>query len=297
MEAPVLIREYSPIRGLRLFTSIPEGHRVVQADRDRPGSIYSRGMYVVIDPSRTELAEGVDVAMVWTGDPLDGFEQIATIRELCRAFGGWCTAPGGDAHSQVIGAGKPLRLVDAPQNPEALQKRILGTVIGYLGESWGEPIKDLWPENRELPWRDDGYEHGGLPNRYVCQVEGVCLAPVFQDGVRLEFSATEPVTPGDYVCLWLKPRFYHEGIKFQCMVKRLVTPLPIGPFPLPDEMPAPPIVLVEMLNPARTFAVPLNRIHAVHKCLGEYQGERFKLTRKHMREYAEAERAAAGGGK
>src|SRR5690606_1260515 len=71
MEAPVIIREFSPIRGLRLFTSIPEGMRVVRIDRDRPGSIYSKGMYVVIDPSRTELVEGIDVALVTTGGPLD----------------------------------------------------------------------------------------------------------------------------------------------------------------------------------------------------------------------------------
>ncbi|ODT80956.1 MAG: hypothetical protein ABS76_14305 [Pelagibacterium sp. SCN 64-44] len=296
MEAPVIIREFSPIRGLRLFTSIPEGMRIVRIDGDRPGSIYTKGMYVLIDPSRTDLVEGIDVALVATGGPLDGFEPIAVVVELCRAFSGWCTAPGGGGHSQVIGAGKPLRMVDGPQNPEGLQRRIIGAVVGYLGESWGEPIRDLWPLNRGLPWREDAYERDDLPSTYVCQCEGVCLVPVYQDGARLLFDATALIEPGDYVCLWLKPRFYHEGIKYQCMVKRLVTPLPIGPFPLPDEMPAPPVILVEMLNPARTFVVPLNRLEAIHKCQGEYEGRHFKRTHQQMRGYPEAERTAAGGG-
>src|SRR5690606_34604293 len=193
---------------------------------DRPGSIYTKGMYVVIDPSRTDLVEGIDVALVTTGGPLDGFEPIAVVVELCRAFGGWCTAPGGGGHSQVMGPGKPLRMVDGPQNPEGLQRRIIGAVVGYLGESWGEPIRDLWPLNRDLPWREGAYERDDLPSTYVCQCEGVCLVPVYQDGARLLFDATARIEPGDSVCLWLKPRFYHEGIKNQCMVKRLVTPLP-----------------------------------------------------------------------
>ena len=294
MEAPVIIREFSPIRGLRLFTSIPEGMRVVRIDRDRPGSIYSKGMYVVIDPSRTDLVEGIDVALLTTGGPLDGFEPIAVVVELCRAFGGWCTAPGGGGHSQVMGGGKPLRMVDGPQNPEGLQRRIIGAVVGYLGESWGEPIRDLWPEDRDQPVKADAFDGGDLPSRYIMKCDGDCLAPVFQSGVRLQFNATEAIRPGDYVGLWLKPIHTYKRLNHQAMVKRLVTPLPIGPFPLPDSVAAPPVILVEMLNPARTFVVPLNRVMAIHKCEGEATTPIWKPSRAEMRAMVADERAAAG---
>lgn len=298
METSTIIREFNPVRGVRLFTSIPDGHRVVRVHRQSPGSVYSRGMYVVVDPSQTDLVEGIDVAMIIDSGPRDGFRKIAVIAELCRAFGGWCTVPAGGGHSQVAGTGTPLRLVDGPMNAEGLRKSIVGRVVGYLGEIWGEPIKDLWPVYEELPLMTKRLDLGDLPHTYVMGCSGVCLEPGIKDGSKLQFSTLDPVEPGDIAAFWLKPIYAYETVPFQAMIKRLVTPLPIGPFPLPDYMAAPPVIVVEMDNPAKKFVVPLDRVMAVHKCHGVYDGPKWKPTREEMRHLvAEQQRAAAGGGK
>lgn len=291
MEALAVIREYAPIRGLRLFTSIPEGHKVIRINHAGPGSIYSRGTYVVIDPSQTDLVEGIDVAMTINGGPSVGFGKIAVVAELCRAFGGWCTAPAGGAHSQIAGAGNPVRLMDGPMRAEGLQKSIIGRVVGYLGEIWGEPIKDLWPIYEERPLVAKRMDLGDLPRSYVMECSGVCLEPAIKDRSKLRFSTTDAVEPGDIASFWLKPIHAYEPIPFQAMIKRLVTPLPVGPFPLPDYMPAPPVAIVEMDNPARKFVIPLDRVMAVHKCQGVYDGPQWKPTREEMRQLVSEQHA------
>lgn len=298
MENPAIIREFSPVRGVRLFTSIPDGHRVIRVRHQRPGSVYSHGMYVVVDPSQTDLIEGIDVAMIINGGPRDGFRKVVVIAELCRAFGGWCTAPAGGAHSHVAGSGKPLRLVDGPMNPAGLQRSIIGRVVGYLGEAGGDPIRDLWPNDDELPLAAKPMDLGDLPRTYAMQCSGVCLEPAIKDGSKLQFSTFDPVEPGDIAAFWLKPIHTYATVPFQAMIKRLVTPLPVGPFPLPDCMAAPPVIIVEMDNPAKKFVVPLDRVMAIHKCHGVYDGPKWKPTREEMRHLvAEQQRAAAGGGK
>jgi hypothetical protein len=253
-------------------------------------------MYVVFDPSQTGLAEGVDVVVLGNGGPRVGFREVATVKELCRAFGGWCTAPGGGAHSQVMGTGRPVRMVDGPMKPDGLQRRILGRVVGYLGDTWGQPVRDLWMDDDEQLLKDKPFTLADLPQNYICECEGVCLEPLLKHGDKLQFSAIEPVNPGDVVCLWLKPIHTYETIPFQCMVKRLLTPLPIGPFPLPDYMPAPPVALVAMDNPAKTLAVPLDRVMAVHKCLGVYGGPKWKPAREAAQALAAQQQKAAAGG-
>lgn len=99
------------------------------------------------------------------------------------------------------------------------------------------------------------------PAAYVLEVEGTCLSPRICHGDLVLVSPTAPLLPGGYVALW--PRDGRGGL-----IKRLVVDPGVRP---EDHVPGGtvvPIVVVEMLNPERRFAVAIDKLASLHRVLG-----------------------------
>lgn len=106
------------------------------------------------------------------------------------------------------------------------------------------------------------------PDIYASTCRGTCLEPFYHDGACLVFSKIERALPGDFVGVWLQSR---DGI-VERRVKRLAFGLPEDiefPFKLHPLSEAEPIVVLEQLNPARTYCIPATKVIALHKMIGE----------------------------
>jgi hypothetical protein len=268
---------------LPLFTRVPDNCCAMKVRRHHVGSVYRKGMFVVIDPDGTELEHGVDYAVQWDSSRYPGVVGLRNIN------GEWFVGPAGGGHSQLIGDGA-IALVDGPYQPHRLRKRLAGRVIGYLGGKDGRPLRELWDEDLGGRTSTEVMEPDDLPEVYSCRAKGTCLEPVFKDGTRFCFNRLEQASVGDYVGLWRKSYLTTQG-QLQVMLKRLVSELPRVTLPLPDEMPMSPVVLVEAHNPPETFVVPLDKLMAVHKCNGAYEGEFYPVSREESRAIAAQQRA------
>ena len=99
--------------------------------------------------------------------------------------------------------------------------------------------------------------------------DGDCLMPVYASGTKFLFSATSRRRVGDYVALWRKPEQTFND-QYQSLINRLLTPIPRRWAATYRDMP--PDVLVETLNPQRTYVVPVDQLAAIHRCEGQYDG-------------------------
>lgn len=82
------------------------------------------------------------------------------------------------------------------------------------------------------------------------------------------FSKTERAVPGDFVGVWLQSR---DGT-VERRVKKLAFGLPEDiefPFKLHPLSEAEPLVVLDQLNPARTYCIPATKVIALHKVIGE----------------------------
>ena len=107
-----------------------------------------------------------------------------------------------------------------------------------------------------------------LPERYALRATGKCLAPVFADGDLLPFSKTEPVRPGDFCALFMRPELVRPGAPQAFLKRMFMAPgvsLPYNPHPDSDVVP---IVIVEQLSPPRQMETDCAKLLAIHKCLG-----------------------------
>lgn len=106
------------------------------------------------------------------------------------------------------------------------------------------------------------------PGVYASVARGDCLEPVYKDGDCLVFSKSEKPVPGDFIGLWLR-RADRPGTSIR-RVKRLVLALPPVPIPcrLDPASEAEPLVVVEQLNPPRTWCIGVSHVLAVHKVIG-----------------------------
>lgn len=287
MTGPVSIQSLTS--ALRLFTAIPEGYRAAQVRRAHQGSVYLRGMFVIVDPADTKPVHGGDYLVQWD-EVLP--PSIIGAREK---HGYWFVGPAGGGHSQVMGEER-IVMVDGPYPLDGLRSKLLGRVVGYLGHECGRPIEALWPDTgMDGPSRDT-VGLGDFPDQYCATGDGTCLEPVYPHGARFHMTAIDAAKPGDYVVVYRKPDLTRRSHR-QAMIKRLVTPLPEGWTPSEcwtQGHPMPPVVLLEAHNPPRTYAVPADEIMAVHKCLGLYDGPTFKVTKDEARALAAQQRAERG---
>lgn len=113
------------------------------------------------------------------------------------------------------------------------------------------------------------YDPTLFADEYAMRVAGTCLEPTFMDGCALLFSKTETFRLDDFVVIHLKPEFVREGSP-QATVKQVV--LCVRP-PAPGTDPSrisniAPCLVVQQLNPKRSYTIPWDCILAVHKCMG-----------------------------
>jgi hypothetical protein len=109
-----------------------------------------------------------------------------------------------------------------------------------------------------------------MPEVYASVATGSCLEPVFKDGTCFAFSKVEAPRAGDYVSVWFDPDIVPTG-EAPRSVKRLVDDLMPGltfPYRASPGSQVVPLVRVEMLNPPRRFAIPADKIIALHTVIG-----------------------------
>jgi hypothetical protein len=109
-----------------------------------------------------------------------------------------------------------------------------------------------------------------MPERYIVRLDGDCLEPLVMNGAQVVIERDAKIACGDLVLLFFKPEHVPGG-KYQTILKRVVmAPPPYVKFPYrehPDsEVHA--LVVVEMLNPHRTFAYKCEHLLGIHKCIG-----------------------------
>ena len=102
-----------------------------------------------------------------------------------------------------------------------------------------------------------------MPNRYALKGVGVCMAPLFEDGVLLVCDKRPEPVPGDIVSLI----FTQEAAQkwgFPGLVKKLAMALP--PWNLIGD--ACGLVVADQINPPRRYCIPTSDLLAVHKVIG-----------------------------
>lgn len=109
-----------------------------------------------------------------------------------------------------------------------------------------------------------------MPATYAMICDGTCLEPVYSHGAKLLFSRTERYRSGDFVLLFKRPELVRPG-DHQMIVKKLILAPPFGYWSDPsvnEGSNIQPIVIVEMLTPARKLYINPDHLLGIHKCLG-----------------------------
>lgn len=102
-----------------------------------------------------------------------------------------------------------------------------------------------------------------MPQRYALRGVGRCMEPVITDGALMAFDKDQLPEPGDVVGL-VFTRDYAERWGAPGCVKRLKMSLPPPIFGRTFEG----LIVVEQINPARTYTFRTSDVLAVHKCVG-----------------------------
>lgn len=110
-----------------------------------------------------------------------------------------------------------------------------------------------------------------MPDRYELTIAGACCEPAFKDGSLIEVSRSEKAQPGDFIVLFLDPAKLKPGVS-QVQLKRLVLGVPQtfwdDPGTWAERSNIAPMMLVEMLNPARTLSIKPSILLGYHKVIG-----------------------------
>ena len=99
------------------------------------------------------------------------------------------------------------------------------------------------------------------PDLYILVVAGDCFLPDISDGDQLVLSPAEKPGRGDLVAIW------HQDKNIQPMVKRLTLAVPEIRFHPDSEVM--PVIICEQTNPQREFAIPMDKVSAVHKVVAQ----------------------------
>lgn len=145
------------------------------------------------------------------------------------------------------------------------------------------------------PQRDFIEDLSILPDRYAMNVSGHCLEPEIPDGSCVLIDKTAPYKRGDLVMVYRRIEKVPAGV-FQAQLKRLVMAPPSWvtfPYSESPQSEIAALVVIEMINPSRQFAVRCADILGIHKCLGIMPPD---MPRVRM-SLAEARKAAAAGPK
>jgi phage repressor protein C with HTH and peptisase S24 domain len=98
-----------------------------------------------------------------------------------------------------------------------------------------------------------------MPDRYALTGRGTCMEPMIPDGALVAFDKREEPLDGDIVGLIFgREAAGRRGLPG--MIKRLVIPLPPAGF---DGL-----IVVEQINPPRTYTFSSRDVLAVHKFIG-----------------------------
>jgi len=268
------------------FARVPRGMIGVHMGDDYPGH------YAVVDPRNLKIEDG---AVVLQRGVFDDSPPIFSKITWSASWKRWMI---------TTGFQRPGRLyLSDTASEEFLHKRIIGRAVGVLAAN-GEPLRELWPlyYYRLPPAPEERViDPKSLPDFYGAKVVGDCLDPVLKDGDLARFDRTVAVNRHDLIGIWLKPHLVTNRVKSQALVKMLVSGLTKqlqARLPLPDDMPLPPLMFVQTLNPLCTYVVPLDQVAAIVKCTGEATvpvGKPKVVQRPRSRERREEGRIAAGG--
>ncbi len=115
------------------------------------------------------------------------------------------------------------------------------------------------------------YDPNELPELYAATGRGTCLEPEFQDGDCVAFSKSVQPKSGDIVSIWFRPGVKPPGEPQQWLKRLLVEPPPgmLFPFAPTSGSEFVPVIIVEQLNPPRSFTIRCTDILAIHKCIGK----------------------------
>lgn len=107
-------------------------------------------------------------------------------------------------------------------------------------------------------------------NLYALTLDGDCLEPLIPDGASVIIQKSASYSVGDIVCVWWRSEFVQPGM-YQGWLKRVTMAVPpwVKKFPYNDhpKSDVKAIGVFEQLNPPQTYAVPCERIHAIHKAV------------------------------
>ena len=131
--------------------------------------------------------------------------------------------------------------------------------------------------NKPYPHEQNPLEYSpeDVPNVYASICKGDCLSPIFEDGACLVFSKEQRPEPGDFVGFWLHPDAIAPG-EHPRRVKRLVMGLPNHlslPYSVQPGDEVEPVIIVEQLNPPKTYQVRASRMLAMHRVVGEAEAD------------------------
>jgi len=113
-----------------------------------------------------------------------------------------------------------------------------------------------------------------FPEEYAMWVDGDCCAPEIPDGCHVLCSTTRVPRIGDYVVIHFTPQAAAQ-LGYEAWVKRLVMmqrPATSSRKPRYASNVAPCLV-VEQLNPQRTYVLQWSAVRAVHWCAGKLPAE------------------------
>jgi hypothetical protein len=114
-----------------------------------------------------------------------------------------------------------------------------------------------------------------LPERYILIVDGACLEPDIPHGTPVIIERDGKVGPGDLAALYFRPDRIPRGENNSSLKRVVMAPPPHVKFPWREhpqsEVHA--VVIVEMTNPVRRFAVKCEHLLGIHKCCGPVPSE------------------------
>ncbi len=113
-----------------------------------------------------------------------------------------------------------------------------------------------------------------MPDVYAMEITGDCMHPFYFDGQKLLFSKTERWEIGDPVALFRKPESLKPG-ETQVLFKQLIAGPTWDYWQGRNRVRygnVKPMVMVRMLNPARTLFFPADSLLGIHKCIGSMEG-------------------------
>jgi hypothetical protein len=108
-----------------------------------------------------------------------------------------------------------------------------------------------------------------LPDLYCLGLQGDCLEPMIPDGASVMIKKSEPYSVGDIVCIWWRPEFVKPGMHQGWLKRVRFAAPPWVKFPYKDhpKSDVQAIIVLEQINPPKTYAVPCKDILAIHKAV------------------------------